>query len=272
MISKNGLSLKPCVKIILKSDTGLQLICNISTCYLFYTNFIFEKFLKAIPVMYPIECLWPSFNELSLEQSEKIHRGSFQVKHKKGEQIFRQDQPVSHIMLICSGLIKLYKEVDQDKTIILKIVGPGNLIGIISAFYGSRYQHSATALEDTETLYVNLPDLREIIVSNGKYGLHFLELLSREGITLIDKMINLSQKQVPGRIAGILLFFSREVYHSNEFKLPLSRQELADLVSSTKESISRTLTEFKNDRLIDIKDRQVNLKSLELLEILSRMG
>jgi CRP/FNR family transcriptional regulator len=219
-----------------------------------------------------IECLWPSFNELTPEQSEKIQKSSFRVKHKKGEQIFKQDQPVSYMMLICSGLIKLYKEVDQEKIIILKIVGPGSFIGIISAFYGNRYQHSASALEDTETLYVNLPDLKEIIGSNGKYGLHFLKQLSTEGILLIDKMINLSQKQIPGRIAEILLFFSRDVYNCNDFTLPLSRQELADLVSSTKESISRTLTEFKNDRLIDITDRQVNLKSIELLEILSRMG
>jgi CRP/FNR family transcriptional regulator, polysaccharide utilization system transcription regulator len=219
-----------------------------------------------------IECLWPSFNELSAEQYDRIQKNSFQVKHKKGEQIFRQDQPVSHVMLICSGLVKLYKEVDQDKIIILKIVGPGNYVGIISAFYGNRYQHSSTALEDTETIYVDLANLKEIIGSNGKYGLHFLKQLSSEGIMLIDKMISLSQKQIPGRIAGILLFFSRDVYHSNDFILPLSRQELADLVSSTKESISRTLTEFKNDRLIDIADRQVNLKSIELLEILSRIG
>jgi CRP-like cAMP-binding protein len=154
-----------------------------------------------------IECLWPSYNELTSEQVDKIQKNSFQVKHKKGEQIFRQNQPVSHIMLMCSGLVKLYKEVDQEKIIILKIVGPGNFIGIISAFYGSRYQHSATALEDTETLYVNLQDLKEIIGLNGKYALHLLKQLSSEGILLIDKMINLSQKQIPGRIAEILLFF-----------------------------------------------------------------
>jgi CRP/FNR family transcriptional regulator, polysaccharide utilization system transcription regulator len=219
-----------------------------------------------------IECLWPSYNELSPEQIEKIKKNSYLVKHKKGEQIFKQDQPVSHIMIICSGLVKLYKEVDQEKTVILKIVGPGSYLGMISSFYGNRYQHCASALEDTETIYSGLPDIKEIIGENGKYGLHMLKQLSSESIFLIDKMINLSQKQIPGRIAEILLFFSREIYHSNDFSLPLSRQELAELVSSTKESISRTLTEFKNDRLIDINDRVVNLKSIDLLEILSRMG
>jgi len=218
------------------------------------------------------EYLWPSFSELSKEQIEKIQKNSHLVRHKKGEQIFRQDQPISHFMMIVSGLVKLYKNVDPDKIIILKIVGPGSFIGLISVFYGNRYQYSASALEDTETLYAGLNDVKEIIGENGKYGLHFLKQLSADGILMIDKMINLSQKQIPGRIAEILLFFSREVYHSNGFTLPLSRQELADLVSSTKESISRTLTEFKNDRLIDIDDRKVNLKSIELLDILSRMG
>jgi CRP/FNR family transcriptional regulator, polysaccharide utilization system transcription regulator len=217
-------------------------------------------------------CQWPAYNELLPEQVEKINDNSFLVKHKKGEQIFRQDQPVSHMMLICKGLVKLYKEVDSDKSIILKIVGPNNFIGILSAFYGNRYQHSATALEETEVIYMNLNAFRDILAVNGKYALQFLKLMSAEGIILVDKMINLSQKQIPGRIAEILLFFSKSVYNNNSFTLPLSRQELADLVSSTKESISRTLTEFKNDRLIDIDDRKVNLKSLELLEILSRMG
>jgi len=218
------------------------------------------------------DCLWPSYNELSPEQNEKIEKNSYLVRHKKGEQIFRQDQPISHIMIICSGLVKLYKEVDQEKTVILKIAGPGSYLGMISSFYGNRYQHCASALEDTKILFAGLNDIKDIIGENGKYGLHMLKQLSTEGIYLIDKMINLSQKQIPGRIAEILLFFSRVIYHSDEFILPLSRQELADLVSSTKESISRTLTEFKNDRLIDIDDRKVNLKSIDLLEILSRMG
>jgi CRP/FNR family transcriptional regulator, polysaccharide utilization system transcription regulator len=217
-------------------------------------------------------CLLPAYNELTSDQIKRINENSFLVRHKKGEQIFKQEQPVSHVMLIRSGLVKLFKEIDSEKLLILKIAGPGSYVGIISAFYGNRYQHSATALEDTETIYTSLVVFKDVIGENGRYGLNILYQLSAEGITLIDKMINLSQKQIPGRIAEILLFFSRDVYFSNNFVLPLSRQELADLVSSTKESISRTLTEFKNDRLIDITDRKVMLKSLELLEVLSRIG
>jgi len=217
-------------------------------------------------------CLLPTYNELTSEQIGRINENSYLVKHKKGEKIFRQDQPISHIMLIQSGLVKIYKEIDGEKILILKISGPGSFVGIISAFYENRYQHSATALEDTETIFTSLNVFKEIIRENGGYALRMLKQLSLEGILLIDKMINLSQKQIPGRIAEILLFFSKEVYNSNNFTLPVSRQELAELVSSTKESISRTLTEFKNDRLIDIEDRKVVLKSTDLLDVLSRIG
>jgi CRP-like cAMP-binding protein len=217
-------------------------------------------------------CILPTYDVLNADQISALNENSFVVQHRKGEQIFKQDQPISHLMFIRSGLIKLYREVSTERSVILKISGPGSYIGMFSAFYGSRYQRSATALEDSETIYINMGVMRQVLSENGKYSLRILNEMSSEGIYLIDRMINFSQKQIPGRIAEILLFFSHEVYRTNNFVLPLSRQELADLVSSTKESISRTLTEFRNDRLIDIDDRKVELKSMDLLEILSRIG
>jgi CRP-like cAMP-binding protein len=214
----------------------------------------------------------PNLDDLTAAQLARINENSYLVKHRKGEHLFRNDQPVSHLMYVRSGLIKLYKDLGSDKSLILKISGPGSYTGIISVFYSDRYTHSAAVLEDSEIVYISLPVFREIIGENGRFALYILRELSFQGIFLIEKMVNLSQKQIPGRIAEILLFFSRQVYMNNHFTLPVSRQELADLVSSTKESISRTLTEFKNDRLIEIDDRKVVLKSLDLLDILSRMG
>jgi hypothetical protein len=66
-------------------------------------------------------------------------------------------------------------------------------------------------------------------------------------------------------MAEVLIFFSDEVYKNVHFELPLSRQELAELVYSSEESVSRTLTEFKNDWMIDIENRMITLKSIDLL-------
>ena len=214
----------------------------------------------------------PVADTLTPEQAEKITSNSLIVKHQKGEEIFRQDKPISHLMFLVSGLVKIYKDDEKKRSIILKIVGPNKFVGLFSSFYENRYQFSATAIENSEMIYVSIPLINEILVENGRFAREMIWHLSNDGMDLMNKLIYFPQKQVPGRIAEVLLFFSEEIYSKDEFTLPLSRQELADLVYSTKESISRTLTEFKNDRIIDIDDRKITLKSIDLLRVLSRLG
>jgi len=217
-------------------------------------------------------CLLPSYNVLTQQQIDRINSNALIVSHKKGEIVFGQDKPVSYLMFLNSGLVKIFKEGQNKKTVILKIAGPGHYIGAFSIFYENRYQISGTTIEDSELVYININIFREILSENGAYALQILQNLSSEGMFLINKLMDFPQKQIPGRIAEMLLFFASEVYNNNEFTLPISRQDLADLVYSTKESVSRTLTEFKNDRIIGIDDRKVVLQSVDLLKILSKLG
>ena len=109
-------------------------------------------------------------------------------------------------------------------------------------------------------------------MKTGLYAFQMMQQFSSQGMELLNKLIYFPQKQIPGRMAEVLLFFSSEIYGNDHFALPLSRQELADLVYSTKESVSRTLTEFKNDKMIEIEDRNITLLSIDLLKILSKLG
>ena len=217
-------------------------------------------------------CLLPSYNVLTQHQIERINSNALVVIHKKGENIFSQDKPVSYLMFLRSGLVKIFKEGQNKRTVILEIASPNHYIGAFSIFYGNRYQISGTTIEDSELVYINFNIFREILSENGAYALQILQDFSSEGMFLINKLMDFPQKQVPGRIAEMLIFFASDIYFNNEFTLPISRQELADLVYSTKESVSRTLTEFKNDRIIGIEDRKVVLQSVELLKILSKLG
>lgn len=214
----------------------------------------------------------PVYDALTADQIRKINDNSMTVNHKKGESLFSEDKPVSHLMFLSSGLVKIFKDGLQKKSIILKIAGPGKYIGLFSVFYANRYHFSATAIEDSEVLYIGISALQEVLIENGLFAVQMMQLFSMEGMGLLDKLIYFPQKQVPGRLAEVLLFFSTDIYMKNDFDLPLSRQELADLVYSTKESVSRTLTEFKNDRMIEIDDRKIQLKSIDLLKILSKLG
>jgi len=222
--------------------------------------------------MSELNCLLPTFEELTVEQILKINNSSNTVRYKKGNIIFRQDMPISHMLFVKSGLIKIHKETGNEKSYIFKIALPSCFIGLLSAFYRNIFQYSATALTESEIIYTDINVFKEIIRDNGRYALHIMRLLSEDGLTIFDKMINTSQKQVPGRIAEVLLLFSQKIYNSNSFTLPITRQELAEFVSSTKESVSRTLTEFKNDKLIEIDDRSVVIKSPDLIQVLSKIG
>lgn len=216
--------------------------------------------------------IYPVMKVLGPEQLQKLNGSSFLVNHRKGEYIFYQDKPVSHMMFLKSGLAKIFKEGPKNKSTILRIVGPGQYVGLFSVFYENLYQFSSVALEDSEMYFIPLPLINELIAENGQFALHFIQELGKDGMEMMNKLIYFPQKQVPGRMAEILLFFATQIYKADSYTLPLSRQELADLAYSTKESISRTLTEFKNDRMIEINDRQVELKSVDLLKILSKLG
>jgi CRP/FNR family transcriptional regulator, polysaccharide utilization system transcription regulator len=222
--------------------------------------------------MNSIDCSLPTYEVLTADQIRKINENSYIVKHNASENIFSQDKPKSHLMFLSAGLVKIFKKDQHNKSIILKIVGPGNYIGLISAFYGDRFQFSATALEDSELVYINISAIMDILTENGSFAVQLIKQFSSDGMELLNKLLYFPQKQVPGRVAEVLLFFSGQIYFHDQFRLPLSRQELADLVYSTKESVSRTLNEFRNDRIIDFKDRLITLKSTELLKILSRVG
>jgi CRP/FNR family transcriptional regulator, polysaccharide utilization system transcription regulator len=219
-----------------------------------------------------MDCVVPAFNLLTDDQIKRINENSYLVNHKRGEDIFRQNKPISYIKFVKTGLVKISREVQNDKSVIIKIVTDGSFLDLLSVFYENRYLYSATAIEETQIIYTNFSVFKEIITENGAYALSILKLFGNDAITLLDKVINVSQKQVPGRLADVLVFFSTKIYRSDTFNLPLSRMELAELISSTKESISRTLTEFKNDKIIEIDEKKITIRSMDLLQILSRLG
>ena len=219
-----------------------------------------------------MRCVLPTFDLLTDDQIDRINKSSYLVKHRKDEVIYRQDTPISYINYINKGLVKIYNESNIEKVVILQIASSGSFLGALNGFYGDRYQYSAASIEYSEVIYTNLNTFREIIGENGKYALQLLNIVSHEGINLLHKIVHVSQKQVTGRLAEALLFFSTKIYKSSSFTLPVNRTELAEIISSSKESVSRTLTEFRNDKIIELDDRDIIIKSPDLLEVLSRLG
>lgn len=214
----------------------------------------------------------PVNNNVTVSETELLRTNSKIVFYKRGETIFRQNTLTSSIMFIKSGMVKVYKEVRNNKTFILKLLLSDNYLALISVFSNNIHHYSASAVEPTEIVHIEKSVFSQFMKQNGAYAFELLQGVSNDGLWIFDRLISQYQKQLPGRIADVILYFSNSIYNNTVFDFPLSRRELAELAGTTKESFIRTLTEFKNDRIINLEGKRVEIISIELLKKLSEIG
>jgi CRP-like cAMP-binding protein len=212
-----------------------------------------------------IKNLYTYFEEFILENG--IH-----TNFKKDQAIFLQNSPVYSFFFIQKGLIKLHKSQGKKRCSIIKVEKSGDFVGLFDCFSGGIHHFSATAITNTDISILDAASIMKYIHTNPLISETVMNLLAQESIFFLEKLTNRYHKQLPGRIADILLYFRDLFSNGDAFQLPLNRTELAQMAGTTKESLIRTLTEFKNDKIIQLKDREVEINSLEILQTLSRLG
>ncbi len=192
--------------------------------------------------------------------------------YQNREVIFRQHTPTSHVMYVISGLVKIYKEGRNKRNFILKIATPGEFIGLMSHFGNTTHQYSATAIHQAEIGYIDHHVFDDTLKKNGEFAMSVIRTLSKDGLFIFDRLIGQSHKQLPGRIADVILYFSEVIFQREDFEFPLTRRELAELAGTTKESFIRTLAEFKNDKIITLEKSKVGINSMKIIHTLSELG
>jgi CRP/FNR family transcriptional regulator, polysaccharide utilization system transcription regulator len=214
----------------------------------------------------------PLQNYLTSDEIEEIRAHIIIVHHAKRDIIFRQYSGTSRLLFVKSGLVKIYKEGKDGRSYILKILTSGEFLGLLSFYGNTVHQFSASAVEDCEIGYIEIQVFNNILKKNGTFAMELIRLVSREGLYMFDKLLRLSHKQLPGRIADVILYFSEIINKNEEFDFPLTRRELAELAGTTKESFIRTLAEFKNDKIIELSGTHVKIKSMKIVRTLSELG
>lgn len=216
--------------------------------------------------------LFPKDDILTEDEIKELKSAGKTISFRKKDVIFRQGTLTSHAMFLESGLVKIFREGRNEKSIILKIGTPGYFIGLISIFGNRTFQYSASAIEDCSVFFIDINTLKDVLERNGKYSLFLLQEVCKDSLDILDRTISQYQKQLPGKIAEIILYFSQTIYKSDLFEFPLTRNELAELAGITKESFIRTLTEFKNDKIIEIDGKYLKIVSMEIIRTLSKIG
>jgi CRP/FNR family transcriptional regulator len=200
-----------------------------------------------------------------------LGNNSTQVQFDPGQIIIKQDAPTASVAYVKSGLVKIHIKGPIREKILNIVKAPAYLC--LHSTFGDNVNHfSATAIEKTTVCFIDSITFRNFIRENGDFAYQIIEDMGKGELKNFHNLINNSQKQNMGRVADALLFFAKEIYGSNSFTLPVSRQELADLTGITKESASRILANFYKENILHMVGRKITILNEALLKQISVNG
>ena len=139
--------------------------------------------------------------------------------------------------------------------------GDGDFLGYMSLLQDTDYSETAIALEDTEVYLLPKEDFVELIYRNREVASQFMKMLSHNLIEKEQQLLDLAYNTVRKRVADALLLL-QDKYKNGEsemFTISISRDDLASIVGTATESVIRTLSSFKDDKMIEIKGSKISI-------------
>jgi CRP/FNR family transcriptional regulator len=214
----------------------------------------------------------PLFQILTKKELDHIDGSRYEVKFKAGETMLKQGSAITNLLSITSGIAKMYVEGYSGKNMIVRIYKPWDLIGGWAIYYSVRHHYSVAAIEDTTACYIDIQAFKEVIRGNPDFAEAYIRELSIRGNYCVERLVNITQKQMHGRIADALLYLSEGVFNANPFRFTLTRQDMGDLTGMSKDSAIRILKEFENEGVIEVNGKELHIKQTEVLHDIALKG
>lgn len=182
--------------------------------------------------------------------------------------IFKEGSHPRSVFWIKEGKAQTFKSHEYGKELILSLYGNNDFIGISDAFRDGPYQESAIAIDDTEIVLIPKDEFIEWMRSDNSIAQHFIHLLATKAGEKDKHLLELAYSSVRKRVADSLLRLLKHYKEDDNrlFQISIRREELAHIVGTTKETVTRTLSEFKEEGLIDVKGSSITLRDIEGLE------
>ncbi len=204
----------------------------------------------------------------SLEEMSELSENKKIRVYKKKEVVFYEDDYASAIYFVSSGKARTYKMNDDAKEYSVDLYGPGDFIGYLSVLEGEVYKETAETMAETELLKIPREDFTELLYRNRDVSNSFIKMLAHNVLEKEEKLLNLAYDSVRKRVADSLIDLNKKYNESNEdrFEIIISRNELASMVGTSHETVIRTLSDFKEEGLIEIKGSKITILKSKNLE------
>ena len=228
--------------------------------------------IKSIDISASLPEIWRVLNE---NEHELLRENARFVSFKKNEIIYIENEIPEDLMCLLNGKVKIYKNGVGGRSQIIRMIRPVQYFGYRAYFANEPYVTSASAFEPSQVCLISMKIVEHFLRNNGNLAMFFIQLLSVDLGVTDERVVNLTQKHIRGRLAESLLFL-KENYglESDEATIGiyLSREDLANLSNMTTSNAIRTLSIFENERIISLDGRKIKIIDEDKLHKISRIG
>ncbi|MBU2552661.1 MAG: Crp/Fnr family transcriptional regulator [Proteobacteria bacterium] len=211
----------------------------------------------------------PLFEGLPEDQIQAVQAIAQERTLARGELVFSEGDEGTGFYMVADGRIKIFKLSPEGKEQILHIFGPGEPFGEVAMFAGRHFPAYAEAIEKSAVLFFPRLSLSDLISRNPALALNMLGVLSLRLRRFTNLIEDLSLKEVPGRLAAYLLILSQMNQDASDLDLDVSKGQLASLLGTIPETLSRILARMSQQDLIQVDGRRISILDRTALEQLS---
>jgi CRP/FNR family transcriptional regulator, dissimilatory nitrate respiration regulator len=199
------------------------------------------------------------FGGLPEEHLEAVVKIGVMKKFGKGETIFLEGDPGNGFYMVAEGKVKIFKISFAGKEHILHIFGPGEPFGEVPVFHGKPFPANAEALVKSSLIFFPREQFVALVQDHPTIALNMLAVLSLRLRRFVDQIENLSLKEVPARLAGYLLYLLEEQGSEESVELEISKGQLASLLGTIPETLSRIFARMSEEGLIDVDGKKIRI-------------
>ena len=217
------------------------------------------------------------FSGLPRQSLDDIRERSYRKRFGAGEVVFRQDDPASNLFVVVMGQLRVAQSTADGQQVIIRYVGPGDLVGYSVLSSRERYANTVTAVEDSHLIGWSASSVGQLMAAHPGIALNALAIIGVRYQELQDRLRQHATENVERRIAHAVLQLARQAGRRTaqglEIAFPVSRQDLAEMAGTTLHTVSRTMSAWEERNLVHSQRRRVVVtQSSALVEIATGNG
>jgi len=181
--------------------------------------------------------------------------------YKKKQLIYAEGNHPHQLLYIQKGKVKIFKTNNDAKELTVGLFGEGDFLGYTALLEGTAYKETAEAIDDTEIAIIPAEEFNELLHSSRELTQKFIQLLAKNVREKEDQLLGLAYNSLRKKVAEALITLQQKYQEAGteKFSIHISREDLANIAGTATESLIRTLSDFKSEKLIEIKDGNITI-------------